>query len=111
MKRGNLLWTGSRMMLSEHRQLLSERLREEEAEYDSVKELDEQMLGEWQEIWEEAVANNREVLITFSNNKAQEKVAGRIVSWNQEQGILYLRIRSDERIKILFKQIIDFQLK
>ncbi|OEF99932.1 hypothetical protein BHF71_07435 [Vulcanibacillus modesticaldus] len=110
MRRGNLLWTGSRMMLSEHRQLLNELLREEQIEDDLIRELDQQQLEEWQEILNRAIANHQEIIVTIGY-KEKKQLIGRIVTWDVEQGDLYLQIEEDERIRVLAKQIIDLKLR
>jgi len=111
MKRGNLLWTGSRMMLAEHRQLINERMKLI-PDADVELEPDEQLLEEWQEVWSVAATNGDYVLIT-SNNKSRTKQKitkqkGRIVGW--DNGAIYLQTEDDERVKVLINQIIDFKL-
>lgn len=109
MKRGNLLWTGSRMMLSEHRQLLNQRMKEEEEAYQLDREWDQQQFEEWQEIWNQAITNHEEVTITLGC-KTREQVTGKIVDWNAEQGDLYLQGKDGERKKIAVNKMIDLKL-
>lgn len=109
MKRGNLLWTGSRMMLAEHRQLLNERLTKGTIDNSLNNELDEQQLEEWQEALSEAIANNRKVNIIYMPNK--QSINGYIVDWNVEQGTIYLQENDDIRTKLSIKKIIDFRLE
>lgn len=105
MKRGNLLWTGSRMMLAEHRQLINERIKLI-PDSDVELELDEQLLEEWQELWNIAVVNGDYVIIT-TTNKGRNKQKGKIVSWDNKA--IYLQNDEDERVKILISQIVDFK--
>jgi len=63
MNRGNLLWTGSRMMLSEHRQMLNERL-----EQDTIVEkpvLDEQQIEMISSTITEAIQDDLTVKISI----------------------------------------------
>lgn len=106
MKRGNLLWTGSRMMLAEHRQLINERMKLI-SDNDVELEPDEQLLEEWQEVWNTAVTNDDYVVITTSN-KGRNKQKGRIISW--DNGTIYLQTDDGERMKVRINQIIDFKL-
>ena len=106
MKRGNLLWTGSRMMLAEHRQLLNERLKKPFDE-DLKFELDEQLLEEWQEVWNEAALNNYNVIIFF-NSKGKNQVRGHLIKW--ETDLIYLQAVDGESFKIPIKHITDFKL-
>lgn len=106
MKRGNLLWVGSRMMLSEHRQLLNEKLKEEQEEYDVKYGREEQQLEEWQEIWSEAIINHQKISIII-NKKERKQVTGVIVDWCLEEGIIYLQNKEGERKRIDIKGIVD----
>lgn len=109
MKRGNLLWTGSRMMLSEHRQLLNERLKQGDVEEDTKLEIDQQKMEEWQEIWDEATENHSKVFITYDKlNKRY--LEGYIIGWSIEEGSIYLLMENEERRKLLISKIIDFKL-
>ncbi len=103
MKRGNLLWIGSRMMLSEHRQLLNKRLQEVEEADDLKRQKDEQQLEEWQEIVNTALAFHKRVVITLNN----EVVIGYIVDWNIERGVLYIQSNDHKRVKVSINQITD----
>lgn len=106
MKRGNLLWTGSRMMLAEHRQLINERMKLI-PDNDVELEPDEQLLEEWQEVWNTAVANDDYVII-ITSNKGRNKQKGRIISWDNRT--IYLQTDDGERMKVRINQIIDFKL-
>lgn len=110
MRRGNLLWTGSRMMLSEHRQLINERISDQNGEYNIKRIYDEQQSDEWQKIWIEAIINNFEVVIKL-DNKLLKQVVGKIVDWNLEQEFFYLQLRNGERMKILISEINDLIIK
>ncbi len=107
MKRGNLLWTGSRMMLSEHRQLLNQRLKEKRTDEDLKRGIDEQQLREWQDLWLEAVETGSKVIITDGYNKNME---GHIIQWDIGQRIIYLQVSHDERIKVKIDTIMSFTL-
>lgn len=106
MKRGNLLWTGSRMMLAEHRQLINERMKLI-PDSDVELEIDEQLLEEWQDIWNRAVVNDDYVIITTSH-RGRNKQNGKIVSWDNKA--IYLQTDEGERVKVPINQIIDFKL-
>jgi len=107
-KRGNLLWTGSRMMLAEHRQLLNQRLQEK-TEEDLQREQDEQQLEAWQEMLNEAVTYRKKVVIRLKG-EAKKEVTGFIVDWDTEQRILYIQADDQERIKAYVDYIADFKL-
>lgn len=106
MTRCNLLWTGSRMMLAEHRQLLNERVRNKRDESDLKHGNDEQQFEKWQEIWSVAINNNSEIVVLL-NNKILKQVVGKIVSWEPEQGYFYIQTKKGERIKLEISEVID----
>ncbi len=110
MRRDNLLWTGSRMMLAEHRQLLNEKINDQKDEYDIKRVYDEQQSNEWQKIWNESINNNFEVVIKL-NNRLSKKVTGKIVDWNLEQEFFYLQLKNGEKLKILVSEINDLIIK
>lgn len=107
MKRGNLLWTGSRMMLSEHRQRLNERIIAGVSGYELERALDEQQYEEWQEIWAEAVNNRLKVTISYHSQTLKE-AEGYIKAWDLQA--IYLQQGEDDCIKISFNKIIDLKL-
>lgn len=110
MKRGNLLWTSSRMMLAEHRQLLNERIHEKDGEYNVIRLFDEQQKDEWQNIISEAIINEFEIVIKL-DNKSLKQVIGKIVDWNCEQGFFCVQIKNGERKKIFVYEINDLMIK
>ncbi len=110
MKRGNLLWTSSRMMLAEHRQLINERIINQDGEYNVKRLFDEQQMDEWQSTISEAVINDFELVIKL-DNKLLKQVVGKIVDWNLEQGFFCMQTKSGERKKILINEINDLMIK
>ena len=109
MKRGNLLWTGSRMMLSEHRQLLNENLKKKiNVDNDLERKQDEQLLNEWQDLWEQALTNNCKVLIDYGN---QKRVIGKIADWKGEQKIIHIQTEEGCLIKVPVNKITDFKIE
>ncbi|MGD9678761.1 MAG: YolD-like family protein [Vulcanibacillus sp.] len=106
MKRGNLLWIGSRMMLAEHRQLINEQLNYQKGERDLKHEYDEQKFEELQEKWLKAVTNNSSVVIKL-NNKLLIELSGKIVDCDSGQDYFYLQKKEGERVKIIISEIVD----
>lgn len=103
MKRGNLLWTGSRMMLAEHRQLLNERLEEKE-EGSEKRHWDEQQLEEWQELLNQSFYHKKRVQFILKEKKERKRLIGYLVDWSIAQGVLYIQ-KENERIKISVGEI------
>ena len=110
MKRGNLLWVGSRMMLAEHRQLLNEKNKERKNIYKKNGVFDEQQVDEWQNLWAEAIINDLEVVIEL-DNRVLKQASGKIVNCNLEEGCFYLQLLNGERVKILVSEIKDLMIK
>ena len=77
MNRGNLLWTGSRMMLAEHRQLLNERLKENERRERPI--LDEQQKEWMAELISQSIVNDIEVVIELFDPTQEKKLTGKIL--------------------------------
>lgn len=107
MKRGNLLWTGSRMMLSEHRQLLNQRLEQPIEDCDVERVNDEQQLDEWEELLARAINDDIEVKISFINCDVKD-IIGKIIDCDSELGFLYLKLKNEEIKKISVKDIKNF---
>ncbi|MFV9510035.1 YolD-like family protein [Tepidibacillus sp. LV47] len=104
MNRGNLLWTGSRMMLAEHRQLLNERLKEAERKEKPI--LDEQQ-KEWiAQSVSEAIANDLKVTITLFDRYKEIKITGKILKIDPQLRRLKITYQ-DEYTWIKFDDIID----
>ncbi|KXG43807.1 YolD-like family protein [Tepidibacillus decaturensis] len=77
MNRGNLLWTGSRMMLTEHRQLLNKRLRDINKKQKPL--LDEQQKEQMVQIISEAMVNDLEVIITLFDPYHEKRLTGKVL--------------------------------
>ncbi|GBF11091.1 YolD-like family protein [Tepidibacillus infernus] len=77
MNRGNLLWTGSRMMLTEHRQLLNKRLRDINKKQKPL--LDEQQKEQMVQIISEAMVNDLEVIITLFDPYHEKRITGKVL--------------------------------
>lgn len=103
MRRGNLLWTGSRMMLAEHRQLLNESLEKKE-EGSEKRDWDEQQLEEWQEILNQSFYHKNRVHFILKGKKEKKRLIGYIADWSIAQGILYVQ-KENERIQISVEEI------
>ncbi|WP_339062188.1 YolD-like family protein [Tepidibacillus marianensis] len=77
MNRGNLLWTGSRMMLAEYRQLLNERFKEMERKQKPI--LDEQQ-KEWiAELISQSMVNDLAVVIDLFDPYQEKEITGKIL--------------------------------
>lgn len=110
MKRGNLLWEGSRMMLAEHRQLLnsSNQLRRTDLE---EKICSEQInYEEWQHIWESALINDSEICIQLRGVK-REALVGKISNWNSEEGIICIIDSQEIENKVIISDITGLKIK
>ncbi|TCS84457.1 YolD-like family protein [Tepidibacillus fermentans] len=93
MNRGNLLWTGSRMMLAEHRQLLNERLKE-------AGRKEKPLLDEQQKEWiaqsiSEAMVNDLEVIITLFEPYREKKIKGKIRKIDHQLRRLKVTVQED----------------
>lgn len=103
------MWTGSRMMLSEHRYLLNQRQEKQIEECDVERENDEQQLEEWEELFDVAINNDIKVKITIADNGTREFI-GEIINCDSELGLLYLKLQNDEIKKIYIKDVRKFLL-
>lgn len=108
MKRGNLLWTGSRMMLSEHRQALNNRLAETNEEYDLELEIDQQQFEQWQDILNE-LAKNPELVVKILYGKEKKQLIGHLIAWDSNQQVIYIEDHDEQRIKVPFREIRYFE--
>lgn len=71
LKRGNLLWESSRMMLPEHREQLLERRRRQKWEQENRRpELDEQELERISYLLRESIETNQAVQVTYWHDRA-----------------------------------------
>lgn len=110
MKRGNLLWEGSRMMLAEHRQLLNScnQLRRTNYEEEVCSELIN--YEEWQCTWERALLNDLEICIQLRESKGKTLV-GKINDWNIEEGLICIVDSQGIKNKIMISAIADLMIK
>jgi|GEM_PF-3539401 hypothetical protein len=109
MKRGNLLWEGSRMMLAEHRQLLNNCNVERRDTSKDHLENTQANFEEWQQDWETAVINDLELNIWLADRK--QPLTGQVVGCDATQGFLLLRDQSGNEHKICISEIVDLMIR
>lgn len=97
LKRGNMLWEGSRMFLPEHReQLLEMRRRRREL---AIPELDEDRLAELDTLLREALASGRPITVIWAGKYEEERISGSITHIDPLQGLL--RIEGEDETAVL----------
>lgn len=109
MKRGNLLWEGSRMMLAEHRQLLNSCNVDRR---DTSGDRTENTLAnfeEWQQVWERAIADDLELNIWLDAGK--QLLTGQVSGCDETQGFFRLRDQAGREHKIFISEIVDLMIK
>lgn len=100
LRRGNLLWEGSRMMLPEHREGLLDRRREQRKQ--DMPDLDEDQ----QTIIDQAIGmslySKSEITLTIYNPFEDRRLMGYVVRIDQHRGRVLLQTdEGDEWIKLL----------
>ncbi|MBO8172582.1 MAG: YolD-like family protein [Bacillaceae bacterium] len=111
LKRGNLLWESSRMMLPEHReQLLEKRRNERWQEENPHVEPDEQELERMHVRLSRAVEENRPVTLTVWNRKqGRRRLQGMIAGMNLSAGTC--RIQTDSGpVTVLFCDMVEVDI-
>lgn len=81
LKRGNLLWEGSRMFLPEHKQALIQR----QSQKQKVKRptLDDQQLAEMDDLICEAMAENKTLCFIHHENGAYKTLVGNVQYYDE----------------------------
>ncbi len=110
MKRGNLLWEGSRMMLAEHRQLLNSCNQVRRDDYEEEVAREQINLEEWQRTWERALVNDLEICIKLRGSK-REALVGRINDWSNEEGFIRIIDSQGIRNKVIISEIADLMIE
>lgn len=102
LNRGNLLWESSRMFLPEHREQLLEQRRSKKGY--QPPELDEQRLEEMNQMLEEALHNDRVVIVSYAQGEFYgfvEEIAPHTSS--------ILVVDGEHRKRFLSQEILDIQ--
>jgi len=105
LKRGNMLWEGSRMFLPEHReQLLEMRRRRREA---AMPEPAEDRLAELDAMLGEALAHGRPVVLVCAGRCGRERIAGRVTRVDPQRRLLRIENEEGETIVLRFDLLLD----
>jgi hypothetical protein len=103
---GNTRWEANRMMLFEHRDLLSDR---KQAGKKAKPKIDEQQLEEMSYVIHEAMENDVTVAVTRFGSFEDEVITGKITRIDQQSRRLVLQ-KNDEAAVILIDDILAVQL-
>jgi len=107
MNRGNLLWTGSRMMLAEHRQQLNDRFKEFERKQKPI--LDEQQKEWMAELISQSMVNEIEVVMKLFDPFQENNIVGKVLGIDPE--LRRLKVTDQENYRwIAMDDIVDVRL-
>jgi DNA-binding LytR/AlgR family response regulator len=104
---GNTRWEANRMMLFEHRDLLSDR---KQAAKKVKPNIDEQQLEEMSYVIHEAMENDVTVAVTRFGSFKDEVIIGKLTRIDQQSRRLVLQ-ENDEMIVIFIDEILAIQLE
>lgn len=110
MKRGNLLWEGSRMMLAEHRKLLNSTNLHRRNNFEEEISSDQINFEEWQRTWGEALSKDLEIRIRLKGTK-KKIITGKINGWCFEEGYILLIDTQGIKNKVIISEIVDLMIK
>lgn len=107
LKRGNLLWEGSRMMLPEHKEALLERNRK-------LKEfipplLGEEQLTELNQVILQSIEHDLAVTITYATKKEPRQFWGWITKVDPQQRFIKI-INDNDTLKVKFESILNVEV-
>lgn len=107
LKRGNLLWEGSRMILPEHReQLLEYRRKQNEFQ---VPELDEDQIAEINRMLAEAIREKRPVTAVCIGLSGPESFSGYVKWVNPAKKRIEIQQRDSETVVLDFAELLKIE--
>lgn len=104
LKRGNLLWEGSRMMLPEHKEALLERKRKQKEFTPPL--LGEEQLIELNHVILQSIEHDLAVTITYATKKEAKEFWGWITKVDPQQHFIKI-INDNDTLRVKFENILN----
>ncbi|ADP32961.1 YolD-like family protein [Bacillus atrophaeus] len=108
LKRGNLLWEGSRMFLPEHKESLLARKRHKQKLKKPI--LDPDKLEEMNQTVCEAMEYAQEVTISYFEDGGLIYYSGKICRYEEPQNMLWIKGAADQPHRLKLEHVLDISL-